>query len=422
MIGMMSTQRIVKSLIILSSVIVLVGSTTACVTRRCLAEEFIKKKQYSAPQHPECIINVNLTSIQYQTLSVDTKAMQFSSRIKITMEWKDPDLTWSDSQYEFEELLLPFNKIWTPDLTVANAVYVDVKPVSSDILVQSDGTVNYAIIMYTTVVCRINLLTYPFVQGACPVAINGWNQSSCGLNLEYGSVSSVGSGRGEWQTLSVELYGNEDTPNRNFLQVTMSINPFNAMVSLVLPSALIMVADLVSFALPLEGGKRSSFKITLVLSFTMFLLILTSHLPDTGACSPLIRYHFCFCLFVLVLSMLTSMVFTKLATDGSIRPFKLKELRKSGRFKTQLGYLNMNGAVTKSAGLTKEGNSLEKIVSFVENIDKKEKKIKMRQTFANNLDKICFWIYLSLDIIYSVCVTILTRTEYCKFNNLDFWE
>lgn len=71
----------------------------------------------------------------------------------------------------------------------------------------------------------------------------------------------------------------------------MSSNPFKAMVSLVLPSALIMIADLVSFALPLDLGKRSSFKITLVLSFTMFLLILTDNLPDSGPCSPLMREY-----------------------------------------------------------------------------------------------------------------------------------
>lgn len=71
----------------------------------------------------------------------------------------------------------------------------------------------------------------------------------------------------------------------------MSSNPFKAMVSLVLPSALIMIADLVSFALPLEAGKRSSFKITLVLSFSMFLLILTDYLPSSGSCSPLIREY-----------------------------------------------------------------------------------------------------------------------------------
>ena len=65
----------------------------------------------------------------------------------------------------------------------AYSVYTVVKPVSKDILVRSDGTVKYAIAMYITVVCGINLFTYPFVTDSCPVAINGWNQSCKNLNV-----------------------------------------------------------------------------------------------------------------------------------------------------------------------------------------------------------------------------------------------
>lgn len=63
-------------------------------------------------------------------------------------------------------------------------IYVKVKPVTNDVVVKYDGTVNYAIVMYTTVICKFNLLTYPFVKGSCPVAINGWNQS-CKILICY---------------------------------------------------------------------------------------------------------------------------------------------------------------------------------------------------------------------------------------------
>ncbi|KAM9457489.1 5-hydroxytryptamine receptor 3A-like [Clarias gariepinus] len=215
---------------------------------------------------------------------------------------------------------MPFDKIWTPDLTVDNAIQTDVKPVTNDILVRYDGTVQHTINLYTTVVCQINLFTYPFVEDACPVALNGWREKNCGILINYGNVSSVGEDRGEWITVSVELHQDKMHMDRNYLYVTMSTNPFNTIVTLILPSVLIMIADLGSFALPLEGGKRSTFKITLVLSFTMSLLILTDQLPDTGFCSPMIRYHFCFCLIILVVSLLTSMVFSHFADNGAIMP------------------------------------------------------------------------------------------------------
>lgn len=72
-------------------------------------------------------------------------------------------------------------------------------------------------------------------------------------------------------------------------QVSLKMRSENPFLSLVLPSILIIVADVVSFTLPLGGGERISFKVTLVLSFIMFLIILNDLLPGGGQCSPIIR-------------------------------------------------------------------------------------------------------------------------------------
>ncbi|KAI4900557.1 hypothetical protein NFI96_026745 [Prochilodus magdalenae] len=409
---MLSTKNIMRTPFF--SLIVLVGSTTACVSRRCLANEIIGKYLYSPPQPSECVINVNLTAIQYKTLSVNTKDLRFTSCLKINMEWNDPDLAWTDPRYKFKQLTLPAEKIWTPNLTVDNAVYTLVKPVSKDILVRSDGTVKYAIAMYITVVCGLNIFTYPFVTDSCPVALNGWNQSSCGLNLRYGKIMPVGGDQGEWRTLEVNLRG----ANRNYLYVTLSINPFNVVVSLLLPSVLIMVVDLVSFALPLDGGERNPFKIKLVFSFTMFLLILCKHLPDPGLCSPMLYYHYCFCLVVLVVSLLISMLLTQLAKNGQVWP---QNLRRPGDSKDQQGGMSQKTADTDFSGGTTKEESLQNISGYVENMDKEVKEKKRRLNYANSWDRICFWTYLIVDIIYSFSAIAITKTEFCKINNLEFF-
>ncbi|XP_066497602.1 5-hydroxytryptamine receptor 3A-like [Hoplias malabaricus] len=396
---------------------VLMGATAVCVSRRCLANEIIGKHLYSSPQTSECVVNVNLTSIQYQTLSVDTKVLRFSSFMKIKMEWKDPDLAWTNTQYNFDELMLPANKIWTPNLTVDNAVYTVVKPVSKDILVRRDGTVNYAIAVHVTVVCGINLFTYPFVSDSCPVAINGWNQSTCGLKLQYGSISTVGADQGEWKTLSVDLHQKQED---HYLSVSLAINPFNALVSLVLPSALIMLVDLVSFALPLDGGERNPFKIKLVFSFTVFLLLLSKNVPDSGICSPLLYYHYCFCLIVLVVSVLLSMVLTRLAKNGSMWSDKRGPGKARQGDKYQKNYINLRDTVTTSVKLTTKEAAVQNVFSFLENMDKEEREKKERQDYAYSWDRICFWTYLSLDVVYSLSVIGFSRTEFCKINNLEF--
>lgn len=119
-----------------------------------------------------------------------------------------------------------------------------------------------------------------------------------------------------------------------------------------LPSYLIIFVDIVSFALPLRGGGRNAFKVTLVLSFTLFINILNSQLPGDSECSPIIREscykekpvhkqtiymashwvlnnqpdlfvcaagpHFCICLIFLVVSMLVSMLTTRLSLEGQL--------------------------------------------------------------------------------------------------------
>lgn len=68
-----------------------------------------------------------------------------------------------------------------------------------------------------------------------------------------------------------------------------------------------------------------------------------------------------------------------------------------------------------------DAQSLKKIVNFVEKMDKREGEIKKKQMLAAKLDKISFWAYVSLDVIYSFCVIAFTKTDSCNVDNLNFW-
>ena len=59
-------------------------------------------------------------------------------------------------------------------------------------------------------------------------------------------------------------------------------------VSLLLPSIFLMVVDIVGFYLPPDSGERVSFKITLLLGYSVFLIIVSDTLPATAIGTPLI--------------------------------------------------------------------------------------------------------------------------------------
>lgn len=72
------------------------------------------------------------------------------------------------------------------------------------------------------------------------------------------------------------------------LQVVIRRRPLFYTVSLLLPSIFLMVMDVVGFYLPPHSGERVSFKITLLLGYSVFLIIVSDTLPATAVGTPLI--------------------------------------------------------------------------------------------------------------------------------------
>ncbi|XP_040046830.2 5-hydroxytryptamine receptor 3A isoform X1 [Gasterosteus aculeatus] len=394
-----------------------------CTTRRCLAEMLIKKEYLSQPQTENCTQNIFVKFLEYQTLSVDTKSLILISRLRATLEWTDPDLAWNTSVYQFNEVILPVSKIWSPELHVTNGITTQMSHSSPDLLANSKGTVIHNVIINAQVICEVNLFNYPFASDKCPVAIQGWSRRGCGTNLVFGELKTVIGSSGDWETGNATL--ERQRSDRNYILVPLSIKSTQPFITLVLPSILIVIADVVSFALPLGGGERNGFKVTLVLSFTMFLIILNDELPGDGECSPIIRFHFCCCLVILVASMLWSMVLTRLSAEGRFGLFRQSKGPVSGNagggnvkedeeVKAEVG-------VDVLGGVKDDGQMLRKVVNFLEALDAKTRESDRNQRFARKLDHIFFWFYLICGSAYLIIMNSVMVAYECSVDHFEFW-
>lgn len=72
------------------------------------------------------------------------------------------------------------------------------------------------------------------------------------------------------------------------VQVVIRRRPLFYTVNLLLPSIFLMLMDIVGFYLPPDSGERVSFKITLLLGYSVFLIIVSDTLPATAIGTPLI--------------------------------------------------------------------------------------------------------------------------------------
>ncbi|XP_041813361.1 5-hydroxytryptamine receptor 3A-like [Chelmon rostratus] len=415
---------LLKAVFLLSLLAVACGrADSRCTTRRCLAEMLINKSYTSQPQYENCTQIIYVPFIEYQTLSVDTKNLRLISRLQASLVWSDLELGWNTSVYQYDEVVLPVSKVWTPELHVTNGIVTTMKHSSRDLMVYSNGTLRHSVIINAEVNCEVNLFNYPFAADECPVAIQTWSTDGCGTELAFGELRMIDGTHGDWKTDYVSLQKQRD--DRNYIMVALRIKYLNPFITLMLPSILIVLADGVSFALPLGGGERNSFKVTLVLSFTMFLIILNNELPGDSHCSPIIRTHFCVCLVLMVLSMLVSLVLTRVAKDGGLifcccsKESTPENAAKKDEKEDEEAKAGIS--VVQPDASEEHSRMLRKVVNFLQDLHAKEQESERHQKLANILDKTFFWFYFILGIIYFSAMSYVMVNYKCSVNHFDFW-
>ncbi|KAK6479693.1 5-hydroxytryptamine receptor 3A-like [Huso huso] len=350
-------------------------NASGCVTRACLVSTLlVSTNQYVIPSEREgCKVEVKITNISIETLEV---------------VWHDPSLHWKSV---FDSVPLPVDYVWTPTLTVKNGLKMEKQSETSHLLVYSNSTVMYNYLLWVTVGCDVNLYKYPFASDFCAIFLTGWTEDGCGVELDImnASITVMGKDRGNWVTESAEMEGKD---GHTILKVNIRSQIYKVLVSLIIPSIMIILADVVGFALPILDGERVSYKVTLVLGFVMFLLILTDILPGSPKCVPLLSQHFTITLIFLLLSLIETVLVTYLAAAGAPslcppwrkgREAKQHPEKEAGERKQDKG---QNGVApellsdTVSPGLG--AKPLQRIIRFISYMEDQEQDAEKKKSFA----------------------------------------
>ncbi|MGH0177171.1 UNVERIFIED_CONTAM: hypothetical protein FKN15_074726 [Acipenser sinensis] len=98
----------------------------------------------------------------------------------------------------------------------------------------------------------------------------------------------------EWELLNIDAQTTtwqiqREDWSKVIFKLRMKRRPLLYLVNLVIPSAFLMVIDLISFYLPVHQIDRGAFKMTLLLGYTVFLLIMNDLLPNNAGGTPIIE-------------------------------------------------------------------------------------------------------------------------------------
>eukprot|EP00794_Sanderia_malayensis_P007494 gene7494-8325_t len=258
-------------------------------------------------------INVNISLTLLQILKVDEKNGIFSSSVWLRLSWKDNSMKWNSSEYgNVTEMRVSPDRVWVPDIFLLNNAEgsFEVQGALAKLIIRSNGVIIWSNPALYKSSCSLDMTNFPFDDQKCLLNFGSltYNTSSSDIFPEKNEVETFRYVKsGEWVLMGTSAkrllrhhdrllkHQDNDQPS-SYVTYTITIRrrTLYYIMNFILPCVLIAVLTILVFLLPPESGERVSYGITVILSFTMLLLMLYEKLPVTSDSYPLIaEYYAC---------------------------------------------------------------------------------------------------------------------------------
>ncbi|GAV00794.1 hypothetical protein RvY_11594-2 [Ramazzottius varieornatus] len=239
-----------------------------------------------------------------QIMDVDEKNQMLTSTLWITMEWNDYNLVWNASDYGgLSDIRVNPEKVWRPDVLLYNSADENFdNSYHSNVVVYSTGDCVYIPPGIFKSTCKINITWFPFDEQHCTLKFGSWSYDGDKIDLQLkkneADLQSFMS-NGEWELIGAPARRNVITYAccpEPYVDVTFTIiirrRVLFYVFNLMLPCALISSIALLGFCLPVESGEKLTLGVTILLSLTVFLLLVAESMPATSDAIPLIGTYF----------------------------------------------------------------------------------------------------------------------------------
>ncbi|XP_040181969.1 5-hydroxytryptamine receptor 3A-like [Rana temporaria] len=280
---------------------------------------------------------VELDVTLYALLNVDEKNQLISCYLWFNQSWMDEFLSWDPMQFDnVTKISIPAHHVWQPDTTITESLNEEKPREISYVTINNNGKVSQYKPMHVDSACILNIHSFPFDYQNCSLSFASWAYTIEDIDFAYLKIGDAYfpdnlKSEGEWDVRDViSKHVQQQDNGLNYGEVLYFIiirrRPLFYIVNLIFPSMLLMIMDIVGFYLPPEGGERVSFKVTLLLGYSVFLIVVAEQLPATGM--PVIGVYFVLCMIMLVVSLMESILLVRIIHKESLHPEVPKWLKK----------------------------------------------------------------------------------------------
>uniref|UniRef100_A0A8C4GII2 5-hydroxytryptamine receptor 3A n=1 Tax=Dicentrarchus labrax TaxID=13489 RepID=A0A8C4GII2_DICLA len=238
------------------------------------------------------------------------------------VQWDIEGLSWDEKECGTTRISVPRELLWIPDVHITEIMDEDKSPKTPYVYLDNNGRVyDYKPIRVVSS-CRLGIYTFPFDVQNCSLTFGSYLHFAATSEEILEKSRNVLQTKGEWELIDIDVAPStlaiEETQYSQIkYYISIRRRPTHYVVNLLVPSSLLITVDLFSFLLPPESVDRASFKMTLILGYTVFLLIMNDLLPITGESTPVINVFFCVTLALMVASLLETVFITKIQFSSS---------------------------------------------------------------------------------------------------------
>ncbi|KAI0214557.1 Neuronal acetylcholine receptor subunit alpha-10 [Lamellibrachia satsuma] len=223
-----------------------------------------------------------------------------TTNVWLEQEWNDERLVWDPSEYNgLHTLRIPCQRIWLPDIVLYNSADDFTQGfMQSKAMVKYDGTVFWPPPAKLRSTCKIDITFFPFDDQRCLMKFGSWIYDGFQVDLTNRSATVDLANyvfSGEWLLLDITVKRNEvryacciePYPDVTFT-IIMRRRTLYYLFNVVFPCLWLSVLSLLGFWLPADSGEKVTLGITVLLAFSVFMLLIAESMPATSEFVPLI--------------------------------------------------------------------------------------------------------------------------------------
>ncbi|KAI7789549.1 putative zinc-activated ligand-gated ion channel [Triplophysa rosa] len=240
--------------------------------------------------------------------------MNVHLNVETFLQYWITEISWNSSEFcNIDRFVIQKDLFWTPDTVVLESIKTEFAAIEPPYVRLYDfGMMDMFDFLTLVTTCKMDLHSFPFDTQICSLSLRSLahsddelifaqSESSQGLTSESQRIFQT---QGEWELLDINTSTNNSyamwvSQSQIIFQITIKRRPLLYIVNLIVPVFCFLVLDVASFFINASVSEKLGFKVTLLLSISVLLLILNEKLPSTANDIPLIGIY-CSGVFTLI--------------------------------------------------------------------------------------------------------------------------